>query len=150
SLATALVRDVPIPVADEELAEGRESTIDFQRRARAKKGVVWVEVASENVLFISLSEVSAGGGRLLFPVTRDGWVESARDGLVLAPLGTAGVLGRPELWRGLEVFHQVLCECEFINKKLAAVDEFNRLKSKSEHAESARDAAMKEIGEVLA
>ncbi len=151
SLAKALVRDIPPgrPV-DEELEEGRESILDFQRRARARRGTAWVEVFGGSLLFIGLSEVGPVAERLVFPVTRDGWIESARDGLLLTPIRPASVLLRAELWRGLESFHRALCECEFINKKLATVDEFHRLASKAQHAESARAAALKEIGDVLA
>jgi hypothetical protein len=43
----------------------------------------------------------------------------------VAAHGAPPRLTEPELWQGLQLFHQVLCQCEFVNKKLAAVD-FNR------------------------
>lgn len=151
ALARALVRDMPAgPPVDEELEEGRESILDFQGRARSRKGVAWVEVASRHFLFIGLAEIGTAPGCLLFPVTHDCWIEAAHDGVPLKPVPPAAALARPEFWRGLEDFHRVLCECEFINKKLATVDEFNRLKSKSENAEAAREQAFRDIGDVLA
>ncbi len=57
--------------------------------------------------------------------------------------------GDPRLWAGLDVFHRVLCECEFVNKKLAFVDEFQRLQSKAEQVERAQESAYAAIGSVL-
>ncbi len=151
ALSKSLVRDIPAgPPADVDLEAGQQVTLDFQKRARAKKGVVWVEVESGALLFISLGEVTFAHGTALFPISREGWVESSGDGLLLKPVSETSSLLRPEFWKGLEVFHQVLCECEFLNKKLATVDEFNRLKSKAKNVEAAREAAYKEIGAVLA
>lgn len=150
ALSRALVRDLPAGSApDVDLADGETATLDFQKRARAQKALVWVEVESGALLFVSLSEIASGGGPIFFPVTRETWVESAADGLTLEPRFTASVLARSELWLGLDVFHQVLCECEFLNKKLASVDEFNRQKSKALNLQAARDAAYKDIGGVL-
>ncbi len=44
----------------------------------------------------------------------------------------------------------MLCECEFINKRLAVVDEYQRLQSKARHSEAALDAGYDAIGAVLA
>ena len=52
-------------------------------------------------------------------------------------------------WRGLDLFHQVLCQCEFINKKLAALDEYRRLRSKAEYSEAAREAGFRAIATVM-
>ena len=46
-------------------------------------------------------------------------------------------------------FHVALCNYEFINKKLGAVDEFHRLKTKSEYQKAARQSALAEIAAVL-
>lgn len=148
ALGKALVKDMPAGAIDADLEPGAEAALGFGKRARARKDVAWV--AGEGFLFISLSEVSAGGRPLLFPVGPEAWIESTEDGTALAPVASVSALADPALWRGLGVFHQVLCECEFINKKLATVDEYNRLKSKAEHAEEAKAAAMRDIGDVLA
>jgi NHLM bacteriocin system ABC transporter ATP-binding protein len=151
SLTRALVRDVPLgQSAHIELEEGGAAEVGFQKRARCRKGSGWIELEGGEGLFISLAEIGTAKGRILFPLTNDGWIESTRDGLLLTSVPAAEAVARPEAWQGLQVFHRALCECEFINKRLATVDEFNRLRSKTERAESAREEALREIGGVLA
>ncbi len=150
SLSRALVRDIPIPPIDFDLADGEEKKLDFQKRARSRKGVLWAEVESGSLLFIGLSEIGYGGEAVLFPISEEAWIESSAEGVTLKTAGTAAALPRAALWRGLGVFHQGLCECEFINKKLQTVDEFNRLKGKAQQSEAAKEAAYADIGGVLA
>ena len=52
-------------------------------------------------------------------------------------------------WLSLQVFHRALCECEFVNKKLANVDEYVRLQAKAHHKEAAEEAAYDAIGAVM-
>ena len=151
ALTHALVRDLPQePVPPLDLTPGEPLGVDFQKRARARKGIVWVETPPESLLLIGMSEVRVAKDPVPFPVTEEGWVESSADGLVLTPLLTRAALVAPRFSSGLDAFHEALCEAEFLNKRLATVDEFNRLKSKAAHAERARDAAYAEIGGILA
>ncbi|MDL2717497.1 MAG: NHLP bacteriocin export ABC transporter permease/ATPase subunit [Acidobacteriota bacterium] len=145
-LSEALVRGLPAVSPDFDLEPGEETILGAQKRARAGKGVVWVPLHG-TALFIGLSEIS---GAPLFPITREGWIEANEEPLILAPVGTRQVAPGEDLWEGLDLYHRVLCECEFLNKRLATVDEFNRLKSKAEHAVAAQEAAYEEIGGVLA
>ena len=69
--------------------------------------------------------------------------------LSVRPKRTAAVVADPGIWQGLDVFHAVLCECEFIGKKLSAVDEYLRLQNKAQQSEAAREAAYDAIGSVL-
>ncbi|HQR45821.1 MAG TPA: NHLP bacteriocin export ABC transporter permease/ATPase subunit [Thermoanaerobaculia bacterium] len=151
SLTHALVRDIPpdaaLPV---DLVPGEPMGLDFQKRARARKGIVWVETEPGNLLLIGLSEVRVAGEAVPFPVTEEAWVESSEDGLVLTAMPTLEALPSPRFWAGVDAFHEALCEAEFVNKRLAAVDEFNRLKSKVAQAEHARESAYAEIGGILA
>ena len=144
-LSEALVRGLPTISPDFDLEPGQETILGAQRRARAGKGVVWTPLQGV-ALFIGLSEVS---GAALFPITREGWIEANEEPLILAPVETLGAVAGEALWEGLDLYHRVLCECEFLNKKLATVDEFNRLRSKAEHAVAAQEAAYKEIGGIL-
>ncbi len=101
---------------------------------------------------IQLARKQEGRG-MLFPVTVDTWVEASNargHSTELAGHAAVEVIPEPTLWRGLDLFHQVLCQCEFINKRLAAVDEFNRLKTKAEYSEAAKESAYREIAMVLA
>jgi len=151
ALAKALMRDVPAgPRMDLDLEPGVEVQLDFQKRARVRKGVVWPRLESGDVVFCGLSEVGFEERAVLFPVSADGWVESTVNELKILPVKTADAVKKKELWDGLQAFHRVLCESEFINKKLAFVDEFQRLKSKAQMIEAAREAAYEDIGAVLA
>ena len=150
-LTHALVRDIPpdrvLPI---DLVPGEPLGLDFQKRARARKGIVWVDAGPGNLTLIGLSEVRVEGEPVPFPVTEEAWVESSEDGLVLNAVPSATALTASGFWTGLDAFHEALCEAEFLNKRLATVDEFNRLKSKVAQAEHAREAAYAEIGGVLA
>lgn len=151
ALARSLTRDLGATrAADVDLVDGEAVTLSSQKRARAPKSVLWAEVESGALFYVGLSEVAFGEDRVLFPVTREGFVDAQRDDVTFTPVSTSAAVARPDLWAGLAVFHQVLCEGEFLNKKLATADEFNRLKSKAEQAEAAKDAAYQEIGGVLA
>jgi NHLM bacteriocin system ABC transporter ATP-binding protein len=146
ALSEALVRGLPAVSPDFDLEPGQETILGSQKRARAGKGVVWTPLPAE-ALFVGLAEVPATA---LFPVTREGYIESNEEPLILVPIETRQAVMGEDLWGGLELFHRVLCECEFLNKRLATVDEFNRLKSKAEHAAAAQQSAYEEIGGVLA
>ncbi len=101
---------------------------------------------------LEMAQLSVDRKSLLFPLSQDSWVEASnlsdRSTLLVSHRATS-VAEDPALWLGLNFFHKVLCQCEFINKKLAAVDEFHRLKSKAEYAQAARDAAYRDIAAVL-
>ncbi len=178
NLSDNLTREIaPGPKADVPLAETGEATIDNQKAARPGRGVVWVEVIEGNLLFVGLEQLifdqpSAGERagthsmavklgdlieraqrrRALFPLTGHTWVEAANAREIATRVRcapSAGVLGDGAAWRGLDLFHQVLCQCEFVNKKLALVDEYRRLKSKAEYSEAAREAGFREIASVM-
>lgn len=145
AVSDALVRGLPAASPDVDLEPGQEAVLAFQKRARAGRGVVWTPLPT-GALFIGISEVPEAS---LFPVTREGWIESKDEALRLAPVETLQAASGEDLWQGLELFHRVLCECEFLNKRLATVDEFNRLRSKAAHAVAAQEAAYREIGGIL-
>jgi ATP-binding cassette subfamily C protein len=99
-----------------------------------------------------MAQLSVDRENLLFPLSPDTWIEATNQGdrpTELSVHRAASVVDDGALWLGLQFFHKVLCQCEFINKKLEAVDEFNRLKTKAEYSEAARDGAYREIAMVL-
>jgi len=177
SISRSLTQEIsPGPVSDQSLTPGEELALDNQQKARVLKGVVWVEILGGSVLFIDMEELSvepeqapAGTGsssgvgladlfekakrrRTLFPLTPDSWIEASNPGdlaTTLRLMDSSTAVSDPALWTGLETFHRVLCQCEFINKRFAVVDEFNRLKSKAEYSEAAREAAYRDIAAVL-
>ncbi|MFQ5948791.1 MAG: FHA domain-containing protein, partial [Acidimicrobiia bacterium] len=152
-LSRSLARDVPTPGEwDLLLRPGEGASIGPAQRASAGAGVAWVDIWSGSALFIDMAIPVFSGRRTLFPVTPDSWIQPVGDEfgeLSLEPRSTDQAVADRELWQGLQVFHQVLCECEFINKKLAAVDEFIRLQDKAQYAEAAKEAAYDAIGSVL-
>lgn len=178
NLSENLTREIsPGPVADVPLGEAGEAIIANQKAARPGKGVVWIEVVEGNLLFVGLEQLifdqptageragahsmavklgdlieRAQRRRSLFPLTGHTWVEASNAREVstrVRCVASAGVLGDAAAWRGLDLFHQVLCQCEFINKKLAVVDEYQRLKSKAEYSDEAREAGYREIASVM-
>jgi NHLM bacteriocin system ABC transporter ATP-binding protein len=178
NLSESLTREIaPGPVADVPLSEAGEAVIENRKAARPGRGVVWIEVLEGNLLFVGLEQLifdqptageragahsmaiklgdlieRAQRRRALFPLTGFTWVEASNAREVATRVRcapSAGVLGEAAAWRGLDVFHQVLCQCEFINKKLAVVDEYQRLKSKAEYSDAAREAGYREIASVM-
>lgn len=178
TLSRSLTKEfTPGPLVDVNLLEGADVTLANQQKARSGKGVLWLDVSEGNLLFIGMEELvfqgDQGGAapashsmvfkladlfeqaeqkQMLFPVTPDSWIEASNTQNLsthISGFSAAAMVSGRAFWRGLDVFHQVLCQCEFINKKLAAVDEFNRLKSKAEYSEAARDAAYRDIAQVL-
>jgi NHLM bacteriocin system ABC transporter ATP-binding protein len=152
ALSARLTRDVfPRPEAQVALEEAEEVRIAPGQRARPGRGVVWVPVAGEPLLFVGMGSLLSKDPPGYFPLAPQSWVEPDGAGAVaLKTRGTADLLAAGLLWAGLDHFHEVLCECEFVNKRLAVVDEYQRLESKAQESEAARDAAYDAIGAVLA
>jgi len=151
-LTRSLTHDVEKPaLAEEALKPGEPCSFDGQARVSSEKGVVWIDIWSGSLLFVDMATPVFHSKWVLFPITADSWIQPVGDEFeaTVEPRTTAAALADDALWEGLDVFHQVLCECEFINKRLAAVDEFLRLQDKAQHAEAARDAAYDAIGAVL-
>ncbi|MGE5244849.1 MAG: NHLP bacteriocin export ABC transporter permease/ATPase subunit [Betaproteobacteria bacterium] len=152
-LSKALLQGGPARRAAEvQLAAGQRVEVDTKRAAGSAEGVVWVDLWSGSVLFDDMATPVFNRRHAPFPLTPDSWVQPISDefgAVSIAPERTAGLLAGEDIWYGLDVFHQVLCECEFINKKLATVDEYVRLQQKAQQREAARDAAYDAIGSVM-
>lgn len=149
-LSAGLTKDIAVrPKADLLLAEEGAATLAPGTNARAKQGIVWAQVLAGETLFIGLEDLLLAGEQIFFPLSPETWVE-ALDETRLNALFTLPMLDRPELWQGLALFHETLCRCEFLNKKLVAVDEFNRLKGKAEYQRAAKEAALRDIVSVMA
>jgi ATP-binding cassette subfamily C protein len=131
---------------------GVELKLDRTNKATSADGVVWVDLWSGSVLYDDVSTLVFPRKRAFFPITPDSWIRPLGDEfgeLVLQPKRTAEVVGDAAFWGSLQVFHRVLCECEFVNKKLANVDEYVRLQAKAHHKEAAEEAAYDAIGAVM-
>lgn len=153
NLSRSLTKDIiPGPLVDVNLVEGQKVSLANQQKARSNKGVLWLQATEGDLLFIDMEALVFSGAHIYFPISPDTWVEAANDmeiETVLEAHPSEIVLSDPAIWWGLDLFHEALCQCEFINKKLATVDEFNRLKSKSEYSQAAEVAAYRDLAAVL-
>lgn len=140
-------RDLPKPLAPKQRVD-----LDSTMRATAGSDVLWVEMESGSVLFNDMATPVFTHRTVPFPITADSWIQPVSDEfgpLSVEPVHTSELAGKPGLWRGLDAFHAVLCECEFIAKKLSTVDEYLRLQDKAAHSDAARASALDAIGSVL-
>jgi len=152
-MAARLTRDVfPKPEIELRVEAGVPATLAKGKRARASAGVLWIETEAGALTFIGMSTLMPDADRFLFPLTPTTWIEPAgeTEGIPLEGSTSVASLQGSEMWVGLDAFHQALCECEFINKRLALVDEIVRLDAKAKQSEAAKDKAYEAIGAVLA
>ncbi len=151
-MSQGLTSDIaPRPFFDHGLRPDETVELEPNQQARSAKGVIWVEAKGGDLLYVGLEQLILSGLRVFFPITPDSWIGSTSMGetITLKAWPTRSVLPRPSIWWGLEMFHEALCQCQFLNKKLATVDEFNRLRSKSEFADEAGERAILDLASVL-
>ncbi|MEP6668089.1 MAG: NHLP bacteriocin export ABC transporter permease/ATPase subunit [Chthoniobacter sp.] len=149
ALSVGVTKDItPRPKVDVHLAEEGESAIKKGQKIHAKKGITWIELREAEGLFIGMQELFFETEPPLFPLTTETWFEPYNDHRVQC-MTTRTALGNPAIWRGLDYFHETLCQCEFINKRLVAVDEFNRLRTKADYRRVAKEAALTDIASVM-
>ncbi len=153
-LSARLTRDIfPRPAADVGVARDKETLLEKGKVGNAEGGVVWVDIEPDRFSFIGMTTLTPEDGGVPFPLTPQTWLaltEEAEAGETLRGRATGEMLAKGELWAGVDLFHQVLCECEFINKRLAVFDEAQRLQSKARQSKEALDAGYDAIGAVLA
>jgi ATP-binding cassette subfamily C protein len=149
-LSASLTRDIrPLPKADEVLVGGRQVTLPRGSIGRARRGIVWIQVMSGEALYIGMEGISLLAEAISFlPLSPETWIESYDENL-LSSFSTPTIINQLAFWQGIDLFHEVLCRCEFINKKLRIVDDFNRLRAREASGLQARDAALRDIASVL-
>ncbi len=150
-LSRGVTKDIAYqPKADLLVTEESEEKLAAGKCVRAKRGAAWLTVRVGDVSFIDLEELFISDEMVAFPVTPDTWLKADSEAQLHAAPAVSALKNAPEaLWRGLDLFHETLCLCEFLNKKLIAVDEFNRLRSKADYQRAAKRAALREIASVL-
>lgn len=152
-LSNSLTRDVvPHPRVDVNMVADEPARLASHRKTRANSDVLWVGNDQGELLYIGMEALDLPGAGALFPLTQDSWLEAVQIEQEIELQGHHGarVIAEARYWAGLELFHETLCNCEFINKRLATVDEYNRLADKSEHSEQAREQAYQQIYSVMA
>ena len=151
-LSKAVTAGLPVRSGELPLTPGHPVDLQARSKGTTREGVVWIEIWSGSVLFDDITTPTFTERRALFPISRYAWVQATSDefgALTILPRSTADALDDPLVWNGLDVFHQAICECQFINKELAAVDEYLRLQEKSGRSKAAADAAYEAIGSVM-
>jgi NHLM bacteriocin system ABC transporter ATP-binding protein len=151
-MAARLTRDVPKLETEVRLENGKPATLEKGKRVKALDGVCWLEFEPGTVNFLSMNPLFPEQERVLFPLTPQLWLEAGGevDKLELTGRECLSALDDDALWDGLHLFHQAVCEYEFVNKRLALVDEVQRLDIKAKQSEAAKGAAYDAIGAVLA
>ncbi|MDR3406300.1 MAG: NHLP bacteriocin export ABC transporter permease/ATPase subunit [Chthoniobacter sp.] len=149
SLSVGVTKDItPRPKVDVHLPEEGESAVKKGQKIHAKKGITWIELREGEGLFIGMQELYFETEPPLFPLAAETWFEPYNDHQVQCTTSRTS-LSNPAIWRGLDYFHETLCQCEFINKRLVAVDEFNRLRTKADYRRVAKEAALTDIASVM-
>jgi len=151
ALSRRLVHDLPVPSPDVMVEAGAETELAAGKKLACNRGTAWLEMPAAQFLFDGLGSLSYEIEGVLFPLSPGTWLEllAGAEGTRAVTRTTVQAIGDPRLWAGLEAFHRILCECEFLNKRLATVDEYNRLQDKAVQVEAAREAAYSAIGSVL-
>src|SRR6201987_6115784 len=109
-LSASVSRDVrPLPKADEVLAGGKQVLLPRGKIARARRGIVWIQVLRGEALYLGMEGVSLSGeGVPILPLSADPWIESYDDNL-LACFSTPASITQATFWMGVGLFHEVLC-----------------------------------------
>ncbi|MEL7061080.1 MAG: FHA domain-containing protein, partial [Acidobacteriota bacterium] len=144
-----LSRDMLRPLVDVSLVPGEPVEVERDQKARPLRGVTWLDVPTGQLLWVGLEELEPTSA---FPLTSDAWAEGTEElgpTTPVEPRLVGEALADGSLWAGLDLFHQLLCRCEFVNKKLAKVDDLARLRSKADDARQAREAALDDLASVL-
>ena len=149
AISAGVTRDIQNrPTATAVAVAGEALGLPKNGIASTRKDVVWVKAESSELRFLGTEELYFPASVSVFPLSPSTWVE-CEDRRSLDTFPTASLLGSGWFEEGLGNFHVAVCNTEFINKRLAQVDEFNRLKSKAEYQQIARESALAEIGAVL-
>ena len=149
AIAEALTRGIPNRPKPTHLATSDEPFhLPKGGIASTKKDAVWLAAESSTLFFLSAEELFFSTERSVFPLAPGTWIETFEP-REFETLATLDLLGNGLIEEGLDNFHSAVCSSEFINKRLAQVDEFNRLKTKSEYQQAARESALAEIAAVL-
>jgi ATP-binding cassette subfamily C protein len=150
-LSRHLTHDLPyLPTPDVPLVKGETTAWEPAQKAASGAAVLWIEMPAERFLLDGMASLAPDLEGVLFPVGPTTWLELLSETAIqVKPRGSTEAAADPRLWAGLDAFHRVLCECEFLNKRLAEVDELQRLEKKAEQVERAQESAYAAIGSVL-
>lgn len=114
--------------------------------------VAWLEMPAGNFFYNGTTGLSYEVEGLFLPLAPGGSLELLKGSpaVGLSPRPTVEVLDDARLWAGLEAFHRVLCDGELLSEEIARLADRQRLERRAEQTEQAREAALADIGSVLA
>ena len=116
-------------LSDIFLEAGTQVTLAANSRACARKGVVWIRIETGHATFLELEDVPATPEQVFFPLADSAWIQAFTEVTLTIVSGQTARLSR-SFWTGLDLFHLAACQCQDINRNLAAVDAHNLLKER--------------------
>lgn len=152
SLSQRLTKEFQTPPEPEILLRAGEKTeVEPDKIMAPAKGVVWIAMPAAQFFFDGMTSFSYELEGVLLPLARGSWIEllTSDKKLVLEPRATIDGVRHARLWAGLEAFHRILCECEFLNKKIALANEYVRLGRRADELDRAQEVAMDAIEGVM-
>ncbi|QAA92975.1 NHLP bacteriocin export ABC transporter permease/ATPase subunit [Pollutimonas thiosulfatoxidans] len=136
------------PVVHQSLRLGEVALVDAHRRASSATGVQWVGLPGASALYFDTQELPRHEAQCWLPLTPASWVLIG-EALEVQPLSTAQLITQGDIWRGLNVLHQLMPPLAGMNVRLANVDEHNRLRSRAASAEREWQQGMGQLRAVL-
>lgn len=148
-LSRGLAKDIHTYTRTDILLEPvKEMTVGDGNICRLQKDILWITLTEGNALYLGMEEVGISAQKTLIPITPDTWLQTI--GIVKISIAdTETVLNRGDIMNGMENLYSLLFQCEFMNIRLAEVDEFNRLKSKADYAKLSREEALSQLASIL-
>jgi len=146
-LSRAISKDFN-PRCDVLLEPGFSGILEANLKMRSKRGVVWIELTKGNALFLGIKEIPEADPGLLIPLSPDSWVQAV-DPIQLEVCDTLSAVKHQEFTNSIRHFYATVLYCDFVNARLFAIDEFNRLSERKIIRENARTEALANIADVL-
>lgn len=147
SLSAGLGRDVRTRT-EFMLDHENPQRVEGDKSFRSRKGVFWVSHEGGELVFLGMEDIPAGGSTQIFPMTEDTWFQTLEP-VTITGFRTTRLLGQERLWTALNSFYATILKCERLNKRLAEVDEFNRLQDRFNAGRKAAQRSLEELASVF-
>lgn len=118
-----------VPARCVELDPGGEIVMTSMASARPRKNVGWIKHLEGHSLLLGHDDLKVNGNGFL-PLSRRVWVES-RVASRIVVVDTATLLGREDLWAGLDALHSLVLRCVELMVERATTTERRRLRLKA-------------------
>ncbi|AWK88785.1 NHLP bacteriocin export ABC transporter permease/ATPase subunit [Azospirillum thermophilum] len=135
---------VPRPRIPLIIAPGEGCRLHHHQRLGCNRGVAWARFDGAPPLFLDSEEVFETAAGTALPLCAASWA-TAGGTCTVTSSDTLSALADGSLWPALAAFHRLMLEALPLNLRLAAVDEFNRLRERASANENARIAAAERL-----